>query len=113
MKLRRRAQTRSVTSQSPERGAITARPTALEIFTAAAHTGEDELKRSSTGLAISGLSAGLGMGLTGLGSAVVLQAVGGPLDPRTQLLTALLYPLGFIVVILGRAQLYTRTRSSR
>lgn len=107
MRLRRTAETRSVTAQTPERGAITARPTALEIFTAAAHTGEDELKRSSTGLAVSGLSAGLGMGLTGLGSAVVLQAFGSQAGPSTQLLAALLYPLGFIVVILGRAQLFT------
>lgn len=107
MRFHRRAETHSVTAQTPERGAITARPTALEIFTAAAHTGEDELKRSSTGLAVSGLSAGLGMGLTGLGSAAVLQAVGGPPSPQTQLLASLLYPLGFIVVILGRAQLFT------
>lgn len=107
MRLRRTAETHSVTEQTPERGAITARPTALEIFTAAAHTGEDELKRSSTGLAVSGISAGLGMGLTGLGSAVVMQAYSGPPGPAAQLVSALLYPLGFIVVILGRAQLFT------
>lgn len=94
-----------MTEQTSE-GSVPARPTALEIFTAAAHTGEDELKRSSTGLAISGLSAGLGMGLTGLGSAVILHATGDQ-GSATQLLTALLYPLGFTVVILGRAQLFT------
>lgn len=107
MRLRRTAETHSVTAQTPERGAITARPTALEIFTAAAHTGEDELKRSSTGLAVSGISAGLGMGLTGLGSAVVMQAYSGPPGPAAQVVAALMYPLGFIVVILGRAQLFT------
>jgi hypothetical protein len=47
--------------------AVTAWLTAAEIYTAAVQIGEDELKRSSTGLVLSGLAAGLGMGLTGLG----------------------------------------------
>jgi formate/nitrite transporter FocA (FNT family) len=68
-------------------------------------TGEDELKRSSTGLALSGLGAGLGMGLTGLGSATILAVTGD--GSRGHLLASLLYPMGFIAVILGRAQLYT------
>ena len=81
------------------------RPTAAEIYSAAVRTGEDELKRSSTGLALSGLAAGLGMGLTGLGSAAILAEIGDGLAHH--LLTTLLYPLGFIVVIVGRAQLFT------
>lgn len=68
-------------------------------------TGREELGRSSFGLAVSGLLAGLGMGLTGLGSAVILDAIGERL--WSHLLASLLYPLGFIVVIVGRAQLYT------
>ncbi len=82
------------------------RLTAAEIFAVAVQTGEDELKRSSAGLALSGLAAGLGMGLTGLGSATILLAAGSHAE-WAQLLAALLYPLGFIVVILGRAQLFT------
>jgi formate/nitrite transporter FocA (FNT family) len=82
------------------------RLTAAEIFAVAVQTGEDELKRSSAGLALSGLAAGLGMGLTGLGSATVLVAAGTH-APWAQLLAALLYPLGFVVVIVGRAQLFT------
>jgi formate/nitrite transporter FocA (FNT family) len=81
------------------------RPTAAEIYSAAVRTGEDELKRSSTGLALSGLAAGLGMGLTGLGSAAILAEIGDGLAHH--LFTTLLYPLGFIVVIVGRAQLFT------
>lgn len=84
---------------------VAARLTAAEIFTAASRTGEDELKRSSTGLALSGLAAGLGMGLTALGSAVLLSVFGG--GEAQHLIASLLYPLGFIVVILGRAQLFT------
>ena len=85
--------------------AATSRLTAAEIYSAAVRIGEDELKRSSTGLALSGLAAGLGMGLTGLGSAAVLAEVGD--GAAHYLLATLLYPLGFIVVIVGRAQLFT------
>lgn len=80
--------------------------TAAEIFAVAAQTGEDELKRSSSGLALSGLAAGLGMGLTGLGSASILAALGND-GPHARLLASLMYPIGFIVVIVGRAQLFT------
>lgn len=83
-----------------------ARLTAAQIFAVVQATGEDELKRSSAGLALSGVAAGLGMGLTGLGAATILAAV-GPQAPAVDLLTALLYPIGFIVVVLGRAQLFT------
>jgi formate/nitrite transporter FocA (FNT family) len=89
---------------SPQGGGV--RLTAAEIFAVAVQTGEDELKRSSAGLALSGLAAGLGMGLTGLGSATILVATGGS-GSSAQLLAALMYPIGFIVVILGRAQLFT------
>ena len=82
------------------------RMTAAQIFAVAAQTGEEELKRSSAGLALSGLAAGLGMGLTGLGSATIIVALGSD-GPASHLLASLLYPLGFIVVILGRAQLFT------
>jgi formate/nitrite transporter FocA (FNT family) len=89
---------------SPQCGGV--RLTAAEIFAVAVQTGEDELKRSSAGLALSGLAAGLGMGLTGLGSATIFVATGAS-GSSAQLLAALMYPIGFIVVILGRAQLFT------
>lgn len=95
-----------ISDHLPEQSQQASRPTALEIFAAAARTGEDDLKRSTTGLAISGLAAGLEMGLTGLGSAVLAHAVGVG-TPLGQLLVALLYPVGFIVVVLGRSQLFT------
>ena len=88
---------------SPEVGA---RLTAAQIFAVAYATGEDELKRSAAGLALSGIAAGLGMGLTGLGAATILAAI-GPDAPGAGMLTALLYPIGFIVVVMGRAQLFT------
>jgi formate/nitrite transporter FocA (FNT family) len=81
------------------------RLTAGEIYRIAVRTGEDELKRSSAGLGFSGLAAGTEMGLSALGSAAILHAVGPGLAQHV--LASLLYPLGFIVVILGRAQLFT------
>jgi formate-nitrite transporter family protein len=83
----------------------TSRRTAADIFQDAVRVGEEELKRSSPGLAFSGLAAGLGMGLTGLGSAALLAALHGV--PHAELIATLLYPAGFIVVIVGRAQLFT------
>lgn len=93
-------------SKSLESSSEGARLTAAQIFAVARATGEDELKRSRAGLALSGIAAGLGMGLTGLGAAAVLAAV-GPAAPAAHLLAALLYPTGFIVVVMGRAQLFT------
>jgi formate/nitrite transporter FocA (FNT family) len=81
------------------------RLTAAQIFADAVEIGEEELKRSSSGLAFSGFAAGLSMGLSGLGSAAVLVVAGH--GPKAALLAALLYPLGFIAVIVGRAQLFT------
>ncbi|MGH2927916.1 MAG: formate/nitrite transporter family protein, partial [Solirubrobacteraceae bacterium] len=86
-------------------GPPSSRLTAAEIFAEGVRVGEDELKRSSAGLWFSGLAAGIAMGLSGLGSAAILAAVGSVRG--AELLGALLYPLGFIVVIVGRAQLFT------
>ncbi len=79
--------------------------TAAQVFASAVEVGEEELKRSSVALAFSGLAAGIGMGLSGLGSAALLSAVGA--GKTGYLIAALLYPLGFIAVIVGRAQLFT------
>jgi len=86
-------------------GETSSRRTAAQIFADAIEVGEEELKRSSPGLMFSGLAAGLGMGLSGLGSAAVVATVGH--GRSGLLLAALLYPLGFIAVIVGRAQLFT------
>ncbi len=52
----------------PSQGGSSSRRTAAQIFADAVEVGEEELKRSSPGLAFSGFAAGLGMGLSGLGS---------------------------------------------
>lgn len=76
-----------------------------EIFEGASRSAREELNRSSRALAISGLAGGVTMGLTGLAVAIV-QAVLGSGQPA-EFISYLFYPLGFIAVIIGRAQLFT------
>jgi formate/nitrite transporter FocA (FNT family) len=81
----------------------TRRLTAAEIFQAAIENAREELRRSDQKLAFSGVAGGLTMGLTALAVASTRALVGssGTLAPY------LLYPIGFIAVIIGRAQLFT------
>jgi len=81
------------------------RRTAREIFQRVEDNAHEELRRSPHALAFSGFAGGLSMGLTGLGVASVLAAL--PNVPAREFLANLVYPLGFIAVIIGRAQLFT------
>jgi len=81
------------------------RPTAEDIYQQVALNAKTELKRSTVSLAISGFAGGIFMGLSGLGSALVLGLFG--MSPRTHFVASMFYPIGFIVVIIGRAQLFT------
>jgi formate/nitrite transporter FocA (FNT family) len=81
------------------------RPSAEEIYQQVARNAEGELKRSSLSLAISGITGGLFMGLSPLGVGIALATLGN--SPKTFILSRMFYPLGFIVVILGRSQLFT------
>lgn len=81
------------------------RPSAEDIYKQVAKNAQEELKRSSLSLAISGLTGGIFMGLSALGVGVALAHLGG--GPGAFVLSRMFYPLGFIVVILGRSQLFT------
>jgi formate-nitrite transporter family protein len=81
------------------------RRTAHEIFEGVSNSARDELERPTAALFISGIAGGLTMGLTGMGVAVARAHLG--IGEVQQLLANLLYPLGFIAVIIGRAQLFT------
>ena len=83
----------------------TRRRTASEIFEAAIENARSELKRSTASLGISAFAAGLTLGLTGIGVAAVRAMVGT--EPWPEFLAQLLYPTGFIAVIIGRQQLFT------
>ncbi len=81
------------------------RPSAEEIYRQVARNAKEELKRSSTSLAISGFTGGTFMGFSALGVGCILGLLGA--SPTSFILSRMLYPLGFIVVILGRSQLFT------
>jgi formate-nitrite transporter family protein len=75
------------------------------IHEAIRRQGEDELSRSTSGLAWSGLAAGLSMGFSliteGLLHAYVPDAQWKPLVTKAG------YSVGFLIVIIGRQQLFT------
>jgi formate/nitrite transporter FocA (FNT family) len=81
------------------------RLTATEIFDAAVLNAREEIKRTPRTLAFSGTLGGLAMGLTGLSVAAARSFLGDSLPAH--LLSLTLYPVGFIAVIIGRAQLFT------
>ena len=81
------------------------RPSAEEIYRQVARNAKEELKRSNTSLAISGFTGGTFMGFSALGVGCILGLLGN--SPTSFILSRMLYPLGFIVVILGRSQLFT------
>ena len=83
----------------------TLRRTAHEIFEQVEDSAHSELRRSTHALAFSGLAGGFSMGLTGLAVAAGTAVLGDM--PGRDFLANMLYPLGFIAVIIGRAQLFT------
>ncbi len=94
-----------MTTHRDEPSAETRRFTAQEILQATLENARGELRRSIPKLAFSGIAGGITMGLTGLGVASVRAFVG---DGNWQSLVSFLaYPVGFIAVIIGRAQLFT------
>jgi formate/nitrite transporter FocA (FNT family) len=86
------------------------RPSAQDIYEQVANNARQELGRSSVSLAISGLTGGIFMGLSALGNAIaiaLLTATGATPTKSILFVAKMFYPLGFIVVILGRSQLFT------
>lgn len=81
------------------------RRTAQEIFEHVESNAHDELRRSAHALAFSGFAGGLSMGLTGIAVASALAVLKNA--PGAEFIAYLVYPIGFIAVIIGRAQLFT------
>jgi len=79
--------------------------TAHEILEAALENAHRELERSALKLGLAGIAGGITMGLTGLGVACMRAFVGS--EGWGELVAYLAYPVGFIAVIIGRAQLFT------
>lgn len=67
-----------------------------------------QLERSSKGLILSGISAGLDIGFSVLLMSIMLTTFNGLFpEPVIRFLTANMYPIGFIFVVLGRSELFT------
>lgn len=67
--------------------------------------GEQELARPAAALLWSGLAAGLSMGFSILAEAALQSRL--PDTPWRELIAKLGYPLGFLIVIIGKQQLFT------
>lgn len=73
-----------------------------EILETVVEDGRKELDRANAGLAFSGFAAGLNISFGAVAMAVVGTMTGG-----IGLAALLVYPIGFLIVIIGRAQLFT------
>jgi formate/nitrite transporter FocA (FNT family) len=80
----------------------------LTILQQEINAGLAELKRPARGLFLSSLSAGLDIGFSLLLMATMLTVVDGMLSkPLVHILLSFMYSVGFILVILGRSELFT------
>ena len=80
-------------------------PSGTIIYKAVLTEGVDELDRPSSALFWSGLAAGLSMGASLIAEALLAHYL--PKASWTPLISKLGYSIGFLVVILGRQQLFT------
>jgi formate/nitrite transporter FocA (FNT family) len=89
--------------QAAERAA----PGPLVIHEIVREEGESEIGRHFNGLALSGLAAGLSIGFSFIAQAYI--EAGLPDAPWRRLVASFGYSLGFLIVVLGRQQLFTET----
>jgi formate/nitrite transporter FocA (FNT family) len=75
------------------------------IYEVVRREGEEEMCRPTTSLWWSGVAAGLSIGFSTLSMAVLRLYL--PDEPWRHLLTCLGYPVGFLIVVLARQQLFT------
>ena len=92
-------------AEGQEEAHLNAMLSADMVFKTIRHEGEKELDRKSAGLAFSGLAAGLSMGF----SFITQAALHTHLPPAewVPLISKLGYAVGFVIVIMGRQQLFT------
>ena len=81
------------------------RPDALVLHEIIRREGDSELKRSAGALALSGFAAGLTMGFSLIVPGVLKTHL--PETPWAELVTSFGYTIGFLIVVLGRQQLFT------
>lgn len=90
-------------SGAPAAGwAVGDRFSADEIFQRILASADEEIATGTVELLFSGLAAGFAITLTFVGHAAITEYF-----PQNEAFAAVLYPIGFIYIILGRYQLYT------
>jgi formate/nitrite transporter FocA (FNT family) len=107
-RLRERAGSPSTDGQTPaekREGDRRSAPSGKVVYAAIIREAEEELGRPSSPLFFSGLAAGLSMGFSLIAEALLASRL--PDAPWRPLVAKLGYPLGFLIVILGRQQLFT------
>ncbi|MFN3657769.1 MAG: formate/nitrite transporter family protein [Pseudolabrys sp.] len=82
-------------------------PRAPVIYEVVRRLGEEEIKRPPISLWWSGVAAGLSISFSLLAQAILMQHL--PEAPWQKLVTSLGYSVGFLMVILGRQQLFTES----
>lgn len=80
-------------------------PRAVVVYEAIEIEGESELRRTWSALAWSGLGAGLSMGFSLVTQGILMEYL--PNATWTPLIARFGYTIGFLIVILGRQQLFT------
>lgn len=90
-----------------EQAAQHAAPPAVVIHEILRKEGKDELERKAGALFWSGLAAGLSMGFSFLTLAMIQSGL--PDAPWRRLVDSAGYCLGFVIVVLGRQQLFTKS----
>ncbi len=93
--------TRAEQKQVEERQAIGANV----VYETIRREGEEELRRTASALAWSGLAAGLSMGFSFIAEGLLISHL--PDSPWRPLVSKAGYCIGFLIVILGRQQLFT------
>lgn len=77
-----------------------------DVLEIAIHEGKSQLQRPPLGLFMSSVAAGMIIGSTVLAVGVMATLLGN-MDGLNKILVALVYPLGFILCILSRTELFT------
>lgn len=95
----------SLSGKQKEQVESQSRPNAALIHETIRAEGIGELERRGWALALSGLAAGLSMGFSFIVSGIVAAAI--PPGPAHDLVKPLGYTVGFLIVVLGRQQLFT------
>ena len=77
-----------------------------DILQLAIHEGKGQIERPILGLLLSSVAAGMIIGFTVLAVAIMTSVL-GDIEGINRVLVALVYPLGFVLCILSRTQLFT------